>query len=79
MTKSFVLMYSAQDSKSTEIQIVYSALSQELIKCAREHATPILPNKMAKSKYGRHDYLSVTFVDVITSDTPIIIDNNVIA
>ena len=30
---------------------------QELIERIIEHATPINPNKMAKSKHGRHDYL----------------------
>ena len=53
---------------------------QELIERAREQATPIKwqnPN-MADTIifiYG----ISVMFVDVITSDMPIIIDNDVIA
>ena len=46
----------------------------------------MLSNKMAKSKHERRDYfstsiygISVMFVGVTTSDTPIIVDNDVIA
>ena len=55
-------------------------------KSSREHAIQMLSNKMAKSKHERRDYfstsiygISVMFVGVTTSDTPIIVDNDVIA
>ena len=35
----------------------WTHFGQELIEHAREHATPILPNKTAKSKHGGHYYL----------------------
>ena len=57
-----------------QLEEICNAVYQELIKCTREHATPILPNKTAKSKHGGHDCLStsiygisVTFADVINN------------